>query len=104
MDFCFKNPGLGNLPLQRIELCTSRIRTVCHILQFDLPFSEGTSLVKLCSLDSGFLILPARITARFTLSTISVPERPPVVRLRFVSRQGIISVFATVSILIVEPS
>lgn len=90
--------------LQRIELDTSRIRTVYHILQFDVPFVEGTALGRHCSLDSGFLILPAPVTAGFILSTVFGSERLPAVRLGFHYRQGRISVFATPSIPIVEPS
>jgi len=104
MDLCYENPWLGYLSLQRIELDTSRIRAACYILQFDVPMIESTALRRQCSLESGFLILPARVTARFTVSTVLGSERPLAECLRFDSRQGRISVFATLSIPIVEPS
>jgi len=104
MDLCYENPWLGYLPLQRIELDTLRIRAACYILQFDIPLIESTALGRHCSLESGFLILPTRTTARFTLSTVFGSERPLVVCLRFDSRQGRISVFATLSIPVVKPS
>jgi hypothetical protein len=87
MDLCYGIPWLGYLPLQRIKLDTSRIRAACYILQFDIPLIESTALWRPCSLDSGYLILPARIAATFTLSTAFVSERPLAVYLRFDSRQ-----------------
>jgi hypothetical protein len=104
MDLCYENLWLGYLPLQRIELDTSRIRTACYILQFDVPLTESTALGRDCSLDSGFLILPTSITARFTFLIVFGCDRPLAVHLRFDSRQGRISVFATLFIPIVEPS
>ena len=102
MDLCSGIAWLGHLLLQRIKLDTSREPAACHILQFDVPIFESTAIGRHHSLDSGFLILPARIAARFTLSTVFGSERPPGVRLRFDSRQGRISVFITLSIPIVK--
>jgi hypothetical protein len=85
MDLSFKYPGLGNLPLQRMELYTSQIRAVCHI---GVPFTEVTARVSHCSLDTGFLIWPTRITAKFTISTVSGSERPLAVRLRVYFQAG----------------
>jgi hypothetical protein len=76
MDLCYENPWLWYLPLKRIEPDTSRIRAACYILQFYIPLIENTALGRHCSLDSGFLILPARITARVTLRPSLVPRDP----------------------------